>query len=111
MPRVARWCCFASRLSILAHPCHQAKGESDMAGNDYEDIVQQDPNNMTAMKRQVALLRARGRPVEATRKLVEHLGVVCSDTESWLQLCDMYLTQQQYTKVRLPSKPNSEYHR
>ena len=88
------------RVKRLEGMMWEAKGEHDMATKDYDDILEADPNALQAMKRQVALLRARGRPVEAAKKLVEHLGVVCSDTESWLALCDLYLQQQQYAKAK-----------
>lgn len=45
-----------------------------MAMNDYEDILKEDPTNIFAFRRQVALLRARGRPAEAVRRLTEHVS-------------------------------------
>uniref|UniRef100_A0A7S4B6H6 ER membrane protein complex subunit 2 n=1 Tax=Chrysotila carterae TaxID=13221 RepID=A0A7S4B6H6_CHRCT len=77
----------------------EAGGELEAAMQKYEDILKQDPNNLYAMKRQVALLRGRGRYAEAARRLVDHLAVVCSDAEAWLQLADLYLLQQQYKKA------------
>ena len=44
---------------------------------------------------QIALLRSHGKPAEAAKKLAAHLEVVCSDADGWLQLCDLYLQQQQ----------------
>jgi len=87
------------RVKRLEGMMWEAKGEHDMAMGDYEEILKEDPNNLFAMKRQVALLRARGRVTDAAKKLADHLTVVCSDTDAWLQLCDLYLSQQQYRRA------------
>ena len=44
---------------------------------------------------QVAILRAQGRPAEASRRLCEYLQVVCSDADAWLELHALYLARQQ----------------
>ncbi len=90
----------SQRVKRLEGMLWEATGEAEEANNVYEDILKDDPSNLQAMKRQVALLRARGRPAEAARKLVDHLGVVCSDADAWLVLCDLYLSQQQYAKAK-----------
>eukprot|EP00316_Scyphosphaera_apsteinii_P024549 CAMPEP_0119336922 /NCGR_PEP_ID=MMETSP1333-20130426/92931_1 /TAXON_ID=418940 /ORGANISM="Scyphosphaera apsteinii, Strain RCC1455" /LENGTH=316 /DNA_ID=CAMNT_0007347857 /DNA_START=23 /DNA_END=973 /DNA_ORIENTATION=+ len=87
------------RIKRLEGMMWEAKGDLDEAMKEYEIILQEDPNNLFAMKRQVALLRARGRMAEASRRLTDHLAIVCSDADSWLQLCDLYLSQQQYRKA------------
>ena len=50
---------------------------------------------------QVALLRSRGRAGDAASKLVEHVEVVCSDTDAWLMLSEIYLQCQQYRRAGL----------
>jgi len=87
------------RVKRLEGMMWEAKGEFELAMNEYDDILKDDPNNMFAVKRQVALLRARGRPADAVRKLVDHLSVVCSDSEAWVQLSDLYLSSGQYRKA------------
>lgn len=82
------------RVKRLEAMMWEAKGELDMAMKDYEDILKEDPNNLFALKRQVALLRSRGQPSDvkkAADKLIEHVEVVSSDTDAWLQLSEMYL--------------------
>tara|TARA_B110001452_G_scaffold243567_1_gene227081 strand:- start:334 stop:1329 length:996 start_codon:yes stop_codon:yes gene_type:complete len=82
------------RVKRLEAMMWEAKGELDMAMKDYEDILKEDENNLFALKRQVALLRSRGQSGDlnkAASKLVEHIEVVSSDTDSWLQLSEMYL--------------------
>ena len=50
---------------------------------------------------QVAILRAQGRPAEASRRLCEHLQVVCSDADAWLELHALYLARQQARRDRI----------
>jgi len=48
---------------------------------------------------QVALLRSRGRAGDAASKLVEHVEVVCSDTDAWLQLSEIYLAAMRFRRA------------
>eukprot|EP00310_Coccolithus_braarudii_P019050 CAMPEP_0183338942 /NCGR_PEP_ID=MMETSP0164_2-20130417/6054_1 /TAXON_ID=221442 /ORGANISM="Coccolithus pelagicus ssp braarudi, Strain PLY182g" /LENGTH=323 /DNA_ID=CAMNT_0025508869 /DNA_START=55 /DNA_END=1026 /DNA_ORIENTATION=- len=87
------------RVKRLKAMMLEAKGEYEVAMNEYDEIMKEDPNNLFAMKRQVACLRARNKPSEAAKKLVEHLNVVCADADAWVQLADLYLQQQQHRKA------------
>jgi len=88
------------RVKQLEGMMWEAKGEYDMAMADYDEILEEEPNNLAALKRQVALLRARGKPAEAAKRLAAHLEVVGSDADGWLQLCDLYLSQAQYQRAK-----------
>jgi len=87
------------RVKRLDGMLWEAKGMFDMAMKEYDDILAEDPNNIFATKRQVALCRARGKPGEAATRLVKYLEMVCSDTEAWLQLAAIYLGVQQYKRA------------
>jgi len=87
------------RVKRLEAMLWEAKGELDMAMTDYEEILKEDPNHLGALKRQVALLRSRGRPGDAASKLVEHVEVVCSDTDAWLQLSEIYLAAMRFRRA------------
>lgn len=77
----------------------EAKGEVEMAMGEYAEILKTDDMAVSAVKRQVALCRARGRPVEAVRRLSDYLETVCSDADAWLQLCALYLGMQMYKRA------------
>ena len=52
----------------------EAKGEVDLAMGEYEEILNEDPSNLLAVKRQVAVLRSHGGPqrlAEAAKRLCE----------------------------------------
>eukprot|EP00308_Calcidiscus_leptoporus_P025224 CAMPEP_0119375940 /NCGR_PEP_ID=MMETSP1334-20130426/37568_1 /TAXON_ID=127549 /ORGANISM="Calcidiscus leptoporus, Strain RCC1130" /LENGTH=324 /DNA_ID=CAMNT_0007394371 /DNA_START=16 /DNA_END=990 /DNA_ORIENTATION=- len=87
------------RVRRLAAMLLEAKGEFEAAMSEYDAIMKEDPNNLFAMKRQVALLRGCNKPTEAACKLVNHLNFVCADADAWLVLADLYLQQQQHRKA------------
>jgi len=87
------------RVKRLDAMMWEAKGELDLAMEEYAAIQEEDPSNIFALKRQVAICRARRRPNEAARKLVDYLQTFCSDHEAWLMLHDLYLGNAQYKRA------------
>jgi ER membrane protein complex subunit 2 len=87
------------RVKRLEGMLCEARGLYDMAMEKYDEILAEDPNNMQATKRQIALCRARGKPGEAATRLIKYVEVVCSDVEAWLQLCAIYLNFQQFKRA------------
>jgi tetratricopeptide (TPR) repeat protein len=49
-----------------------------------------------AAKRQIAVLKSRGKYQEAISALVTLLDTYHSDQEGWMELCDLYLEQYMY---------------
>ena len=89
----------SQRLAVLGGRLSEARGDYDGAMAAYDGVLKEDANNLFALKRQVAVLRGRGRLADAARKLVAHLNIVCADADAWLQLADLFLSQQQYRKA------------
>ena len=90
------------RVKRLEGMMWEAKGEADLAMGEYEEILEADPMNLLAIKRQVALCRSRGgaaRLGEAARKLCDYLATFCSDPEAWLMLHEIYLLVGQYKRA------------
>jgi len=77
----------------------EAKGDAALAQTEYDEIIAADPHNLPALKRQIAVCRARGRVAEAVRKLNDYLQTFCSDTEAWLMLHELYLSAQHFKKA------------
>jgi len=77
----------------------EAEGNLDLAKEECDKILEEDPSNLFALKRQVAICRSQGRAAEAARKLTEYLATFCSDHEAWLMLCEIYLTAQVFKKA------------
>ena len=66
----------------------------------YRRILEQEPANTVAMKRQVAIHKAQNKPVDAIKELTEYLKKFMSDQEAWLELVDLYIAQQDFKKAR-----------
>ena len=77
----------------------EAQGKKEQAMAIYQKMLDRDPNSLYALKRQVAILRAMGKPEAAAAKLTSHLDVVSSDVQSWLALSDIYLQLSQYRRA------------
>lgn len=62
-------------------------------------ILEEDVSNSSARKRKIAILKAQGETDRAVRELVKYLQVFMSDQESWLELCELYTMEQEYSKA------------
>ena len=66
----------------------------------YRKIIQLEPANSVAMKRQITILKAQNKPLEAIKELTEYLKKFMSDQEGWMELVDLYITQQDLKKAK-----------
>lgn len=90
------------RVKRLEGMMWEAKGEADLALESYEEVLEADPSNLQAIKRQIAVCRAKGGPAklgEAAKRLSEYLASFCSDAEGWLLLHELYLLAGQYKRA------------
>ncbi|ESP03354.1 hypothetical protein LOTGIDRAFT_205044 [Lottia gigantea] len=84
------------RVERLRGMLYEADGRFNKADKLYSDIIEKDPTNMIARKRQVAILKAQGKTAEAIQKLNDYLKKFMTDYESWMELCDLYLSEFDY---------------
>lgn len=87
------------RVRRLQGMFHEAKEEFSEAEEEYKSILEKDETNMYARKRQVATLKARNKITEAIQKLNEYLKSFMTDYEAWNELCDLYLSQHDYSNA------------
>ncbi|GBP89334.1 ER membrane protein complex subunit 2-A [Eumeta japonica] len=64
-----------------------------------DNLIKNDETNAAARKRRVAILKAQRLTSEAIKELVEYLKKFMSDVEGWQELCELYLTVQEYSKA------------
>ncbi|XP_066598925.1 ER membrane protein complex subunit 2-like isoform X2 [Prorops nasuta] len=64
-----------------------------------DSIIKRDETNAAPRKRRVAILKAKGKTLEAIKELTEYLKKFMSDQEGWHELCDLYLQEQDYVKA------------
>jgi len=64
-----------------------------------DGILEEDTANSSARKRKIAIWKAQGETDRAVRELVKYLNVFMSDQEGWLELCELYISEQEYSKA------------
>jgi len=65
----------------------------------YESILQHDEANSVIYKRKVAVLKAQNKIPDAIKELSDYLKKFMSDHEAWMELADLYLSEQDYSKA------------
>jgi len=71
----------------------------DKALKIYDSILEMDETNTLAHKRKIAILKAQDNPRDAIKQLNHYLEKYMSDYEAWMELCDLYLAEHDYTKA------------
>ncbi len=64
----------SARVKRLEGMMCEAKGELNSAADEYHALRREDAFNISALKRQVAVARSRGKPAEAVEILAEHVA-------------------------------------
>ena len=64
-----------------------------------DSIIQEDDSNSQARKRKIAILKDRSKHQEAIAELVKYLKDYMADGEAWMELCDLYILEQDYAKA------------
>ncbi|XP_077290038.1 ER membrane protein complex subunit 2-like [Arctopsyche grandis] len=77
----------------------EAMEKYDEALEFLDSLIKRDETNAAPRKRRVAIFKARGRILEAIKELTEYLKKFMSDVEAWQELCDLYLSQADYSKA------------
>ncbi|XP_074656469.1 ER membrane protein complex subunit 2-B-like [Tubulanus polymorphus] len=65
----------------------------------YESILEEDETNSLVHKRIVALYKAQNNIPDAISKLNKYLEQFMADYEAWMELCDLYLLEMDYSKA------------
>ncbi|KAI0231077.1 ER membrane protein complex subunit 2 [Lamellibrachia satsuma] len=65
----------------------------------YQEMLKDDPTNSLVRKRVVSVLKEQNKIAEAIKELNNYLKDFMSDTDSWMELCDLYLSEQDYGKA------------
>jgi len=74
----------------------EAQGKWKEAEQIYKLMLDEDPVNSMAMKRQIAIRKAIGDPNATIKLLNEYLKIFMGDVEVWQELADVYMDQQMY---------------
>jgi len=64
-----------------------------------DSIIEEDEANSSARKRKVAIFKAQGDRARTVAELNKYLKVFMSDQEAWMELCDLYIQEQDYARA------------
>ncbi|CAB5379546.1 uncharacterized protein OCT59_026368 [Rhizophagus irregularis] len=87
------------RVKILKGMKLEAEDNLDAALSMYENILQDDDANVAAIKRRIAVYKAKGQDQQAIEALTKYLDAFYSDAESWLELSALYLSFHLYQQA------------
>lgn len=65
----------------------------------YEDILEEDGTNAHAKKRIISCLKSQNKIKEYVNELNDYLKLYQADHEAWLELCEAYLNELEYSKA------------
>jgi tetratricopeptide (TPR) repeat protein len=65
----------------------------------YDEMIKKDESNSLLYKRKIAILIAERRIPDAIKELTEYLKKFMNDQEAWLELSDLYIQEQDYSKA------------
>ncbi|KAJ2961799.1 hypothetical protein NQZ79_g3013 [Umbelopsis isabellina] len=89
----------STRVQRLVGMRYEAEGKLNEAQKVYDTILQEDESNVLVSKRQIALLKLRGKKNEAISALVKYLDTYYSDAEAWIELSQLYLSMHLYQRA------------
>lgn len=84
-------------LNIMA--LCERPGDYDEAISRYNEMIEEDETNAGARKRKIAVLISQKKNVDAIRELCDYLKIFMNDQESWKELCELYMLEQDYSKA------------
>lgn len=65
----------------------------------YNDILEEDETNAHAKKRVISVLKSQNKMKEYINELNDYLKLYQADHEAWLELCEAYLNEMEYSKA------------
>ncbi|XP_038051353.1 ER membrane protein complex subunit 2-like [Patiria miniata] len=77
----------------------EAQGRFDDAKLVYEELLKEDSSNAMIRKRLVAIFKAQDRIPDAIKELMKYLESFMADHEAWLELSELYIQEQHYSKA------------
>ncbi|XP_014677490.1 PREDICTED: ER membrane protein complex subunit 2-like [Priapulus caudatus] len=107
----------SSRVKKLAAMQHESLGSYERAIRIYDSLQHQDESSSSVRKRRISILHAAGKTSDAIVELNAYLKQFMSDYEAWMELCDLYISENDYAKasycmeeVLLSNPHNHLYH-
>lgn len=87
------------RVRLLQELMLEALERYDEALEMLDSVIEEDETNPSPRKRKIAILKAKGRVVDAIKELNDYLKKFTVDQDAWNELCTLYLYEQDYGKA------------
>lgn len=87
------------RVKRLLGMRYEAEKKFAKAEEVYQSIIEKDESNMFARKRLVTIAKSENDIPKAIDLLNKYLEQFMTDFEGWMELCDLYLSQLDYSKA------------
>eukprot|EP00096_Caligus_rogercresseyi_P016331 TRINITY_DN893_c0_g1_i1.p1 TRINITY_DN893_c0_g1~~TRINITY_DN893_c0_g1_i1.p1 ORF type:complete len:289 (+),score=76.59 TRINITY_DN893_c0_g1_i1:132-998(+) len=88
-----------ARLVAMYFEVSEMEDGLSMANNVLDKLPDMDDANSQVKKRKIAILKAQGEYSKAISELNKYLKDYMHDQESWMELCDLYIQDQDYVKA------------
>ena len=79
---------------------YEASGNTFKAQEIYLEIIESTPEDNQTMKRLISLYKNNDLVNDAISMLNKYLETNQCDDEAWLELCDIYLSRQNFSKAQ-----------
>ncbi|CAF0874562.1 unnamed protein product [Rotaria sp. Silwood1] len=87
------------RVATLNAMFYESIGEFERAEELYSTLLEDNETDAIVRKRQISLLKEQNQIREAISELNSYLELYQADQEAWSELCDLYLSEHDYTKA------------
>ncbi|CAF0889941.1 unnamed protein product [Rotaria sordida] len=87
------------RVATLNGMYYESIGEFGRAEEIYSTLLEDNETDAIVRKRQISLLKEQNQIREAISELNSYLDLYQADQEAWSELCDLYLSEHDYTKA------------
>ena len=89
----------SKRVMKLRGMLYEADGQYDLANRIYDELLEADPANLQVQKRKIAMLKEQNKIEETIAQLNKYLEDFLGDQEAWMELCELYILQQEFSKA------------
>lgn len=89
----------SKRVMKLRGMLYEADGQYDLANRIYDELLEADPANLQVQKRKIAMLKEQNKIEETIAQLNKYLEDFLGDQEAWMELCELYIRQQEFSKA------------
>nr|SVE84484.1 EOG090X0CGE [Daphnia pulex] len=87
------------RVKRLKAMKYEASEKYEHALDILDLIIKKDETNAASRKRKVTIYKSQGMIIEAIKELTDYLRIFMADQEAWMELCDLYISQQEWNKA------------